>query len=394
MSKDKKLQTKLTHIGYNADTYLGGINPPVVRASTITYAQSEDWLNRKLMNTGTRSISYGIQGVEPLESFLHAIRTLENAQHAFALESGLLAITAPICALAKAGDHILSLDNIYAPSRRFFENYLTKNMDVTVDYISPNADIAHIESMIKPNTSLILLEAPGSLTFEIPQLDALYDMCKCHNIISIIDNSWASGYFYQPLDHGADVSAIAATKYIGGHSDLLMGTVSCNDDDIANRIANYIDCMGTYVSPDDLYLALRGIRTLPVRMDAQYQATVKVTQWLENHPRVKQVLCPALPSNPYYDRWKATFSGASSLFSILLDATDEQADAFVNALDLFRIGASWGGYDSLATHNKADRSRSVDTGWSHKGALVRLHIGLDDADDIIADLQQALDTIH
>lgn len=397
MATDKSIQTRLTHTGYNADTYLGSINPPVVRASTVTFPNAQSYLDGSYAgNTASlsddRPVSYGIQGVEPMESMLSAIRDLEHANHAFVVESGLLAVTAPILALVKSGDHILCMDNIYSPSRRFLEKYLTQQFNVTVDYVSPTADVAHVESLVKSNTTLFLMESPGSLTFEIPDLAGLYDMCKRHGIKSITDNSWGSGYFYKALNHGADISVIAGTKYIGGHSDILMGTIACNDDSIAERISNFITATGTYVSPDELYLALRGIRTLPVRMDAQYKSMLTVAQWLNDHPRVERVLCPALPTDKYHQRFTEYYTGSASLFSIILkDTTDEQACQFIDNLELFRIGASWGGYDSLATPNKVNTARTQDKIWDT--IVIRLHIGLDHTNDIIADLEQSLNKL-
>ena len=393
MQKTKNKRTQLAHAGYDRDTYLRAINPPVVRASTITFDNTAHQLNDDADNPTGKPLEYGIQGVEPMASMVDAVQKLEHANHAFIVASGLLAVTTPISAIVKSGDHILSLDNVYSPSRRFFESYLKDHYNVTVDYFSPNATLEDVDSMIKPNTTLMLLETPGSKTFEMADLSGLYGVCKRHNIVSIVDNSWASGYYYNPLNHGADISIIAATKYIGGGSDLILGTVCCNDNSLAERIQNYIDCVGLYASPDDIAIGLRGLRSLPVRMDAQYQSALQVTEWLAEQPEVKQVLYPPLKTDPYHERWKNDFTGGASLFGILFDLPFDKACAFVDALDLFKIGYSWGGFDSLATMVRPDSSRSCDK-WEHKGSMVRLHIGMDHPDDVIADIQQSLEKLR
>ena len=389
MKNSKHKRTQMAHAGYDKDTYLRAINPPIVRASTITHEDTEHQLNHDADNPTGQPLTYGIQGVEPMRSMVSAIKELEHANHAFIVASGLLAITVPILSVVKTGAHILALDNIYSPGRRFFENYLQPYMNVTVDYFSPNATLEEVESMVQDNTVLMLLETPGSQTFEMADLHGLYKVCKRHNIVSVVDNSWASGYYYNPLDVGADISIMAATKYIGGGSDLLMGTVACNDDTLAEQIETYIWSVGLFTSPDDIALALRGLRTLPVRMDAQYQTTLTVTDWLSQQPEVKQVLYPPLKSDPYHDRWKDTFTGGASLFGILFDLPFDKARQFVDALELFKIGYSWGGFDSLAVVMQTDENRAVDK-WDHKGAMVRIHIGMDHVDDVLQDLNQAL----
>ena len=393
MTTKNHISTRLIQSGYDSDTYHRGINPPIVRTSTVTFRDADHFLVEDRDTKSGRPIDYGIQGIEPMNSAITIFKELENAQHAFVVESGLLSITTPISALIKSGDHILALDNVYGSGRRYIDTILTQQFNISVDYFSPDASIDDVEKMIKPNTTIMLLETPGSLTFEMADLDALYGVCKRHNITSIVDNTWASGYYYNPLDHGADISAIACTKYVGGGSDILNGVITCNDDTLAQKIALYIKCMGLFVSPDDLYLALRGIRSMTTRMDAQFKNTLTIVDKLSQHPLVKNIYYPPMAGDKYHDIWKKTFTGGASLFGVEFNLSHDDIKTVNNALNLFKIGDSWGGYESLAKIIVLDETR-IQRRFTDAGPMLRFYIGLDNPDDLIADIEQALATVQ
>lgn len=360
------------------------VNPPIERGTTVLLNKSADLFD------DTRGSVYGLDGYQVHRALEAGIGELEGASHVFLGPSGLAAITIPMMAMLSAGDEVLITDAVYGPTRKF-TNHLLKRFGVTGRYYAPRATADEVMAMLTDRTRLIVLEAPGSLTFEIQDVPAIAAAAKARGVPTLIDNTWSAGLLFQPLSHGVDVSLQALSKYVGGHSDVFLGSVATNDARIARAIHQVIEEMGWFVSPDDCYLALRGLRTLPGRMKQHEENGLKVARWLETQPEVLKVLHPALPSSPDHALWKRDFSGSNGLFGVVLQPGFD-ADQVIDTLELFGTGVSWGGYESLASPGDrmiGRRANPEDLG----GSLLRLHVGLEAADDLIADLRRALDTL-
>lgn len=384
--------TRLIHAGRPESVPtmgLGTVNQPVYHCSTLlydTFDQLRDWAARK---GKTGETGYGIGGTDLTHSFEALLAELENGYGAFATNSGLTAITIPLLAQTKAGDHVLIVDSVYSPTRGFADHTLSK-FGVEVEYYEPTLG-TDIEKLVRPNTSVIFMESPGSVTFEIQDVPAIVAVAKKHGITTIIDNTWATPLYFKPLDLGVDISCHAVTKYIAGHSDLMGGAVICNE-------RTYLETkhasmhIGNHQSPDDVFLAFRGLRTLEVRLKQHEKNGLIVAEALQNNPLVSDVLHPALPTFATYDLWKRDFTGTSGLFSFVLDPRIDlkNAEKLVEDLALFGIGYSWGGYESLAVIHNPHVQRSS-TAWPRdgigEGVLVRVSIGLEDPADIIRDLE-------
>ena len=301
------------------------------------------------------------------------------------LPSGLAAISAALLAVVHAGDHILVTDSAYQPTRNFCEQVL-KRLGVTTTYFYPLIG-AKIADLVKPNTRLVYLESPGSLTFEMQDTSAIAKAAHDKGALVLMDNTWATPLYFRPLDHGVDLAIQAGTKYIGGHSDVMLGTVSANAATVT-ALKTSVRLNGLCEGPDDVYLGLRGLRTLAVRLDRHFENGIAVGKWLEARPEVLRMLHPALPSHPQHALWKRDFTGASGLFSMVLKPVPQQAYyAFIDTLELFGIGASWGGYESLAIPFDCTPIRTA-TKWQPGGPTVRFHIGLEAVEDLIADLER------
>ena len=388
MSSEKppfNLDTKLIHLGRGAGEPSHGVNIPAHRASTLLLNRAED-----LYKPGIPT--YGLHGMDVHEAAKQALCALENAAHCTLVESGLLACTLPIFALVGSGEHVLIPDNVYGPTRRYCERSL-KRLGGAVTYYS--ADIgAEIETLIKPETRLILMESPGSLTFELPDIGAIVDVAKRKNVLTALDNSWSGGLFLHPLDLGVDLSLVATTKYATGHADGLSGAILTNDESLYQRMTNAAADLGLCLSSDDAYLLLRGLRTMPLRLRHQQDSAFEIAKWLQSRSDVAQVLHPALPDDPYHELWKRDFSGASGLFAFYLHAEDlEHAHAFLNALKVFGMGFSYGGFESLAIHCSPQLKRTAKA-VTQKGQLIRLSIGLEDVNDLISDLERGFSAIE
>lgn len=302
--------------------------------------------------------------------------------------SGVAAIACAMLAVLKPGDEVLLTDSSYDPSRSYADAFL-KRMGITARYYDPLIG-ADINKLFTDETKAILLESPGSLTFEVQDVPSICSAAKEAGIVTLLDNTWATSRFYPALEQGVDISIVAATKYIVGHSDVMMGAATTHDK-YWTRLRRTAQQLGQVVSPDDAYLAARGLRTLEVRLKQHQQSALTVAHWLKHRPEVGQVLHPALPDCPGHDIWKRDFKGSSGLFSFQLNDGDEQSRAaFIDALTLFGIGYSWGGFESLALPVDPGKYRTA-TEWTMKGALVRLHIGLEDPDDLIADLAKGFE---
>ena len=374
------INTRLAHIGYDPRDYHGFVNPPVVHASTVLFPNAE------AMASPSQKYTYGTHGTTTTDALCAAIDALEGSAATILLPSGLAAVTVPLLAFLKSGDHALIVDSVYFPTRRF-ANGMLKRLGVSVDYYDP-ATGGGIAALMKPQTKVVFTESPGSNTFEMQDIPAIAAAAHAHGAIVMMDNTWATPLFFKPLDHGVDISIHAATKYPSGHSDVLMGTVSANARCAAQLKQANME-LGLCVGGDDAYQILRGLRTMGVRLQRHQDSALKLAQWLETDPRVAQVLHPALPSFPGHDLWKRDFCGSSGIFSIVLkDKSSRAAFAFLDALKIFGLGYSWGGYESLAVHvSIADRTIAK---GNHAGPIMRLQIGLEDVEDLKTDIERAL----
>jgi cystathionine beta-lyase len=372
--------TKLCHIGYDPSDYHGFVNPPVVHASTVLFP------NARAMETRSQPYTYGTRGTPTTDALCRAIDELEGSAGTILVPSGLAAITVPFLAFLSAGDHALIVDSVYSPCRHFCDTMLTR-LGVEVEYYDPEIG-ADIERLIRTNTKLVHTEAPGSNTMEMQDIRAIADAAHKHDCVVTIDNTWATPLYFKALDFGADVTIHAATKYPSGHSDILMGTVSANAKHWPVLLEANIT-LGICGAPDDSYQILRGLRTMGLRLDHHYKSALQIAKWLEARNDVARVLHPALESFPGHAIWKRDFKGASGVFSFVLPAASQdkikpKAHAFLDALELFGLGWSWGGYESLAVHVNLN-DRKIRKGPSD-GAVIRLQIGLENIEDIQADL--------
>jgi cystathionine beta-lyase len=317
-----------------------------------------------------------------------ALADLEGARRVRLFPSGLAAVTGAMLAVLKAGDEVLVTDAVYKPTRRFCANALAR-FGVSTRYFEPNLGADELIAMASPSTRMIVLESPGSLTFEMQDIPAIAHVARDRGVITLMDNTWAAGFWFKPLDHGVDLSVQALTKYIGGHSDVFMGSVATADPALGEALDHAIWDFGWSVSPDDAYQMLRGLRTLPVRLERHYASGLAIAAWLADHPRVEDVLYPALPTAHDHDMWRRDYSGAAGLFSFVLQASSKSAvHAFLDSLEVFRLGYSWGGFESLAIH--ADPQFGVRSQLPRfAGPLIRLSVGLEDPQDLIADLMRA-----
>ena len=378
-----KKDTLLSRAGRDPARHQGMVNTPVFRTSTVIFPDLESYEGRG--GDDYKKVRYGLSGTPTTFAFEEAVARMEGGHAAVALPSGLAAIVVALCAYLKAGDHLLAPDSVYTPTRAFCDRHLTPN-NIEVEYYDPLIG-AGIEKRIRANTRAVFCEAPGSLSFEMQDIPAIAAAAHRRGIPVLADTTWGTPYFFRSFEKGVDVSIHAATKYIAGHSDVVIGVIVTNETHwltVRRAVADY----GYGVSPDDCYLALRGFRTIGVRMNQQMQNALQVARWLQSRPQVRRVLYPALEGDPGHAIWKRDFTGAASLFSFVLQpAAEARVAAFINALELFGIGSSWGGFESLAIVARIERYRTV-TQWDPGGPTIRLHIGLEDPGDLIADLER------
>ena len=383
-----KQDTKLIALGRAPVRAQGPVNLPVHRASTILSEHLEGYVHRFDGDNRYDNVTYGATGTQNSRALAEAVAAVEGGHRTVVTGSGLSAVTMAVSAVVGAGDHVLVPDSVYGPTRRFCVEVLGR-YGVETSFYDPavGADIA---DAMRGNTRLVYTEAPGSLTFEMQDVPAIATAAHEGGALVAMDNTWATPFYFRPLEHGADISIQAGTKYLAGHSDLVIGMITTATDELFKAIADQAFAFGDTASPDDCFLALRGMRSLSVRLERQSASAMKVAGWLESRPEVKRVLYPALESDPGHTLWKRDFAGASSLFGLALHTTDEAAVArMVDGLDLFRIGSSWGGYESLVAYNRMPLPRCV-IPWTETPFLLRVHIGLEDADDLIADLEAGL----
>jgi cystathionine beta-lyase len=375
-----KKSTQFSHIGRPPIKTGSSVNPAVMRASTILFDKADD-----LYNGGHRI--YGRHGSPVHDALEECFCVLENGAGCTLTPSGLNANTLSILANTKAGDHILVSDSSYGPIRHFC-NTLLNTFGIEIEYYPPRIG-AGIETLIRDNTSLILLESPGSLTLEIQDLPTITKIAKKHNIITVVDNTWSAGLVYSPLDLGADICVHSATKYYGGHSDVLFGAVISRTEALAKKVRATAGALGNSSSPDDAYQVLRGFRTVVTRFEQQAKTSLHVAQWLSEHDKVERVLHPALEQHPDHNIWKRDFTGSACLFSIVLNpCSEQQVLKFLDGLKYFAKGFSFGGYESLIIHCGPQLKRTHDPKFG--GPVIRLACGLEDGEDLISDLSQSL----
>lgn len=380
-----KDETKLVVAGRDPENNHGIVNPPVYHASTVLHPTLADLdQSRKRREQGERGVYYGRIGTPTNFSLEDMICAVEGGDRCMIYPSGLAAIAAALLSFIKAGDHILMVDAVYGPSRRFCNN-LASRLDVSTTYYDP-AIGAGIADLIQDNTRIVYVEAPGSQTFVMQDIPAIADAAHAKGCVVMMDNTWASPLYCKPFTLGVDVSIQAGTKYIVGHSDVMIGT-ACASKKAWPELEATSRMLGQTAGPDDIYLAQRGMRTLSVRLKQHWESGLKVAEWLRGQDMVECVMHPALPDDPGHGLWKRDFLGASGLFGITLKPCPRSAiAALVDDLELYGMGASWGGYESLILPTDPNVMRSV-TPWPYEGQCMRLHIGLEDPDDLIADLK-------
>lgn len=387
-----KTGTQLVNVGRDPQRFEGVVNTPIVRGSTLISPSMAHWQeqNRQQAQDSFGVSIYGRFGTATHHALQAALTELSGGYRTLLYPSGLAALANVLTALVSAGDHILLTDSAYSATSEFLRSTLAR-FNVSFTRYAPGIG-AGIRDLIQPNTRVVLVESPGSETFELQDIPAIASQAHAAGAYVVMDNTWATPLFYDAFKHGVDVSIQAATKYIVGHSDALLGVATANErawPAIRDSSQNF----GQTCSPDDAYLALRGLRTMQVRLRQHWASGVQVAQWLESRPEVARVLHPALPSHPDHQLWKRDFTGACGLFAVALKPIPQPAlHAFIDALQLFGLGVSWGGYESLAL--PFSPSGREHTAWPYEGPGVRFHIGLEDPQDLIADLERGFEALH
>ncbi len=372
-------ETRLIHSGLAQTPLARTVGPPIQRGSTVLLPDAAS------LYDDDAQVTYGRQGLAAHQALISALDELEHATGVTLYPSGLAALTGALLAVLKAGDEILVVDCVYKPTRRFCDRVL-RRFGVQVRYFPPQLDAEALMAACGPATRLILLESPGSLSLEFQDVPAIAAAARQRGILTLIDNTWAAGWLFKPLDHGVDISVQALTKYVGGHSDVFMGSAAAKDPKVVEALDAGVLDIGWAVSPDDAYQMLRGLRTLPTRMTRHDQSARRIAAWLSERPEVATVLHPALPGAQGGEIWRRDFSGACGLFAFTLNTASPPATAaFLDALELFGLGFSWGGFESLAIDCGPQLANRLAPD-AYGGALIRLHVGLEDPEDLIADL--------
>lgn len=376
--------SRLVHAISPSARAAGLLNPPVHRASTIVYETVEAYIDRH--NRIYDEVIYGLYGTETNFALEAAIAELERGHRTVVTSSGTSAIAIALAALVRSGDHLLVIDTAYRSTRRFCDEVLA-GFGVEISYFPPEIG-GGIEAYLRPNTRAALLETPGSLTFEMADIPAIAAVTRARDIVTVLDNTWATPLYFRPIEHGVDVSIAAATKYLSGHSDVMLGAMTAASPEIFRKLKDTARQWGNCVGPDECYLVHRGLRTLDVRLERHARNAASLIAWFQQQPEVRRVLYPALPTDPGHAIWRRDFTGASGLFGVLLEPMDaRQASAFFNRLRLFKLGASWGGFESLMVPAWPAPTRTCTP--VEEGSLIRVHAGLESSDDLIADLEAA-----
>jgi cysteine-S-conjugate beta-lyase len=382
----KKDRTIATHAGNRPHENQGVVNPPIYRASTILFPTAQDL--REAPKRKYEGITYGRDGTPTHRILAESFSQLEGADKTVIVPSGMAAVTTALLAVLDPGDHLLMVDTAYEPSRHVCDGFLAK-IGIETTYYDPMVG-AGIAELIRPNTKAIYMESPGSLTFETQDVPAIVAAARARNCVTLIDNTWATPLYFKPPQFGIDIGIYAATKYVGGHSDMMMGLITCTSA-LFPKIAKMAHAvMGHAVSADDCYQALRGLRTMHARLREHQETALALAHWLAGRPEVEQVLHPALPGTPGHQFWKRDLGGSSGLFGVVLKPfAPERLDAMLNGMELFGMGYSWGGYESLMVPCNLAHNRTAKA-WPAQGRTLRIHAGLEDPEDLIADLENGL----
>lgn len=374
-------ETRLIHSGLAQSPLARTVGPPIQRGSTVLLPTAAALYDHE------SQVTYGRQGLAAQSALISALAELEQAEGVTLYPSGLAALTGAMLAVLQAGDEVLVVDTIYKPTRRFCDTVLGR-FGVGVRYYPASLDAKALIDACGPATRLIVLESPGSLSFEFQDVPAIAAAARDRGILTLIDNTWAAGLLFKPLAHGVDISVQALTKYVGGHSDVFMGSVAVRAPDLVRALEDGVLNIGWAVSPDDAYLMLRGLRTLAARMSRHDASAREIAAWLAQRDEVVQVLHPALPGAPGAEIWRRDYIGACGLFAFTLaPGKPDGAAAFLDALEIFGLGFSWGGFESLAIDCDPQLQGRLTPG-AYGGALIRLHVGLEDPADLIADLER------
>ncbi len=379
------IDTSLTQIGRDPKSQYGFVNAPIYRGSTVIFDTVEDLQN------GRARYHYGTEGTPTISHLENAWSEISGAAGTVLSPSGLGAVSLALMATLKSGDHLLMTDSVYRPTREFCRDFLER-FGVEITYYDPMVG-AGISELIKENTSTIFLEAPGSQSFEVQDVPAITEIAKARGIKTIIDNTWATPLFFKAHEHGCDLSVEAGTKYLGGHSDLLMGLVTANEETWP-ALRKVYDNLGMLPGAEDCFLALRGLRTLHIRLKEAQSRALELANWLQEQPEVIKILHPAFPDCPGHEFWKRDFTGSTGLFSVVLDPK-YNSTGLANMLDnmrIFGMGYSWGGFESLVIPFDCSSYRTV-TDWNPGGLTIRLQVGLEDLEDIKQDLRDGLDRL-
>jgi len=390
---DKKIHesTKIIHAGRNPKEQGWMVNPPIYQTSTIVFPSFKDLLyaergysNNDLVQP--YELKYGRYGTQTNFALEQAVAEIEGGYNTFVTSSGAAAINTALIAFLKSGDHMLLVDNVYSPTRGFADKFL-KKLGIETSYFDPKIG-SDISKFIKKNTKVIFMESPGSQTFEIQDVSAICKIAKKHNIVTVLDNSWASGIYFKPFDHGVDVSVMALTKYINGHSDIMMGSITVQEKHFRVMYEAF-RYMAVTASPNSSYMVQRGLRTAKLRMDHCFKSALEMAKWLQTRPEVEKVIYPALPDDENYPLWKRDFTGAAGLFSVVLDKkySNESLARMLDKLHFYAMGYSWGGYESLILPFDASNIRTS-TKYKFSGkTTIRINIGLEDIEDLKSDLE-------
>jgi len=380
-----KDDTKIVTAGRDPESNHGIVNPPVYHASTVLHPTLADWdASRETRARGERGIFYGRWGTPTTFALEDAVSAIEGGHRCMLYSSGLGAIAGALLAFLKAGDHVLMTDSVYGPARAFCNNVLSR-YGVTTTFYDPllGADVAEL---LRPETRIVYTEAPGSQTFEMQDIPAIAEVAHRHGAVVMMDNTWASPLYFKPFEHGVDVSIQAGTKYIVGHSDVMIGTATATRE-AWPQLEETSRQLGQAAGPDDVYLAQRGLRTLGVRLERHWQTGLKLAEWMLAQAEVECVMHPALPDDPGHALWQRDFLGASGLFGVTLTPRPREAvAALIDSLSLFGLGASWGGFESLVLASSPNTMRDARP-WPYEGPTLRFHAGLEDPDDLIEDLE-------
>ncbi|RDD63890.1 cystathionine beta-lyase [Ferruginivarius sediminum] len=392
MARDRrKPTTRLTHLGRDPKRFAGAVNPPVFHASTILSPDLAGYQAGGQRRFEKGATVYGRFGTPTQHALQDALTDLEGGADTLLFPSGLAAITTALMTVLASGDHVLVADSAYRPTRSLCDGLL-RRFGVETTYFDPTLDGDALMGLIRPETKAILLESPGSMTFEVQDVPALAAAAKSKGLAVLMDNTWATPLFFRPLEHGVDLSIQAATKYIVGHADAMLGAVTANDE-WASALRKTTFELGMAAAPDDAYLGMRGLRTLDVRLRRHWQNALELAAWLQARDEVASVLYPPLEQHPQHGLWKRDFDGASGLFGVVLSHpySDAAVASMCDGYELFGIGASWGGFESLVI---AGRPHRTATAWKAAAPVLRFHAGLEDAGDLIADLEAGFQRLN